>query len=185
MRPLGTAIQDIEKQIAEQHKLIREEDAKVAANSDGSRQEMSERMATLNAESETLRQDLMSMDRQLTDMNRQGAETQKQTDELDGEIQAARQAWEHINSRAQHIQRTNGNRLAAYGNHAATLVNAIDRERGWVNQPLGPLGRYCHIVEKEWAQVIETVLTNDVGAFVVTCVEDERRLRGMMKHFDQ
>ncbi|KAH8925274.1 P-loop containing nucleoside triphosphate hydrolase protein [Atractiella rhizophila] len=81
------------------------------------------------------------------------------------------------------FERTRDNPLAAYGPDVIALCQAIDAERGWKVKPLGPIGRYVKLKDRRWLDVVETVLTSHLNAFVVQEEEDMRKLRAMMTRF--
>jgi len=59
-------------------------------------------------------------------------------DEAKREQNIARQAFEHADTAIRNLQASQENSLNRFGNFAANIVAAIDREKGWRQKPVSP-----------------------------------------------
>lgn len=146
-------IQQLRAQIAERDKELMEE----ASRADGPlKQRMLQSRARL-AEVEQKREQLAVQTQELrakvNDMTRLFEEEREKFENVRGEQQAARQALEHADSALRNLQASQENALNRFGNFAANIVMAIDREKGWKQKPVS-LSR--HGSEKAWAESAKT-----------------------------
>ncbi|KAI1332258.1 P-loop containing nucleoside triphosphate hydrolase protein [Xylariaceae sp. FL0255] len=62
------------------------------------------------------------------------------------------------------------------------LIERIEKDNGFLEKPIGPLGLYIQLTKPEWMSIFETVLSSPLGAFIVKNKQDHNRLR---KHMDE
>ena len=83
--------------------------------------------------------------------------------------------------RLQNLQQTRGADMAGYDHSVAALVKRIRSDKGWRETPLGPIGLHCKLLKPEWSTLVESVLGQVLGGFVVTSKQDQVRLSKMMQ----
>ncbi|KAF2007928.1 dna repair protein-like protein rad18 [Amniculicola lignicola CBS 123094] len=64
------------------------------------------------------------------------------------------------------------------------LLNAIERESGFRERPIGPMGRYVKLLKPEWSSILERQAGKLLNGFVVTSKADQDRLSELMKRCD-
>jgi structural maintenance of chromosomes protein 6 len=90
-----------------------------------------------------------------------------------GEIQALRQK---ITS----LQQDRGSPYDAFDSRVLTLLKMIANDRGFEEQPIGPIGTHIKVLKPAWSNYLERTLGHILDGFVVTGVRDQRRLQTMM-----
>ncbi|KAF2219894.1 hypothetical protein BDZ85DRAFT_36369 [Elsinoe ampelina] len=68
-------------------------------------------------------------------------------------------------------------RTRAYHESLQRLLQAIQRERGFREKPIGPLGYHVKLKNPDWSSVIESVFGGVLNAFVVTNAHDQGIMR--------
>ena len=88
---------------------------------------------------------------------------------------------EEFRRRLQNLQQTRGADLAGYDQNLTALVKRIRADKGWREAPVGPIGLHCKLLKPEWSTLVESVLGQVLGGFVVTSKQDQVRLSKMMQ----
>ena len=63
------------------------------------------------------------------------------------------------------------------------FLRAIDRDKGFRDKPIGPIGLHIHLREHKWALLIDKYLGSNLDSFVVTNHPDRMRLHSLMQRF--
>jgi len=72
--------------------------------------------------------------------------------------------------------------LAAYHSSVHSLLKAINQERRWKSQPVGPLAEHLRLLKPEWSSAIEMTLgKNTLEGFIVETKADQVLLSSIMK----
>lgn len=82
------------------------------------------------------------------------------------------------------IKEGNVSLLGNFDNKMEYLLQQIQHNKShFKTVPIGPLGNYVTVKDKhrEWAPDIQKVLSQSLGSFVVSCPEDNRTLRQLIK----
>ena len=97
-------------------------------------------------------------------------------DRVSDELRTAERNMQNLNS-------SNADQLQLFGQGVRETVAEIERQsRSWRGQkPIGPLGKYIKLKDPRWGRVVEGVLGATLNAFLVETVEDEYRLRDILK----
>jgi chromosome segregation ATPase len=61
------------------------------------------------------------------------------------------------------------------------LLQAIEAERRFHEQPVGPMGRHVKLLRSEWGYILEKQFGASLNAFVVTSRADQSTLSGLMR----
>ncbi|KAJ3116400.1 Structural maintenance of chromosomes protein 6 [Phlyctochytrium bullatum] len=166
---------------------IKEEERKLRSNLRGFREEKQREMEALKAQ-------YHDEDRKRTEILGQIDETRRAGEEI---TRGKREIHSQYQSQSNELTRRrryldelksggNGNdRYAAFNRSTASILRAIDdvdARRGWKGQkPAGPVGIYCKLKRQEYSSVIETVLGNNLNAYVLTDSRDTKTLQEIFK----
>jgi chromosome segregation ATPase len=83
-----------------------------------------------------------------------------------------------------HDLRTNQpNVMDGYDRNMPRLLQAIRNDRGFREQPVGPMGLHIRLLRPMWSNMIEAYLGRSLNAFVVTSKADQMRLASILRQF--
>ena len=82
------------------------------------------------------------------------------------------------------LQESTGSMLEGFEPEMISLVKSIERDSGFEQKPLGPVGAYVRLQKPEWSAILEKTLGEVLNAFVVHSKRDQTRLSGMMRRFN-
>lgn len=77
-----------------------------------------------------------------------------------------------------------GNVMAGYDIGMPRLIQAIRNDRGFREQPVGPIGLHIRLLEPSWSSLLESTLNNMLNSFIVTSKADQIRLSAIMRRLD-
>ena len=69
----------------------------------------------------------------------------------------------------------------AFHPNMANLLQALQREKGFQERPIGPLGKHVQLLKPEWSQILEKVFGGSLNGFIVTSKRDEHLLSNVMR----
>lgn len=64
------------------------------------------------------------------------------------------------------------------------LIEAISRDPGFKQRPVGPIGIHTRLTESKWANLVDTFLGDRLESYVVTSHADNTKLRRLMRRLD-
>ena len=71
-----------------------------------------------------------------------------------------------------------------YPNGMDQLLGAIQRERGFRDKPVGPIGNFVHLKKAVWSGILEKSFGTTLNGFIVTSKDDQRLLSNIMRKAD-
>jgi structural maintenance of chromosomes protein 6 len=92
------------------------------------------------------------------------------------DVEAARHRLHELNQ-------NQGDVMGGYDPKMALLIRAVRNEQRFRENPVGPIGLHLKSRKPIWSHTIETVLGNNLNAFVVTSKYDFSILQGIMDRF--
>jgi structural maintenance of chromosomes protein 6 len=121
-------------------------------------------------------------------------EHQSHRDDLESKIREAqqecrerdqplRQKREEIDQRQRDIETLSQNRNQQDGGfhpRMPTLLRAIQSERSFSQQPVGPVGKYVRLLKPEWSSIMEKSFGQTLSSFIVTSKNDMNTLNRIM-----
>ena len=109
-------------------------------------------------------------------------------EESKGDVDKANERWQGkseeirtAENRVRELERSRNEALSAFGGNIRNLLNAIDKAKWHSGKPIGPIGLHVKLLKEQWSSVLERVLGNSLGSFVVSSEEDKRQLQKLMK----
>jgi len=108
-------------------------------------------------------------------------QAQTAMDEAD-EIRTAKTA--EVEDQKRNVENMMKNRaLQDLGYHAnmPQLLRALQQEKGFREQPIGPIGKHVKLLKPEWSSILEKAFGNGLNGFIVTSKQDMDLLSRMMK----
>ncbi|KAF2838521.1 P-loop containing nucleoside triphosphate hydrolase protein [Patellaria atrata CBS 101060] len=83
--------------------------------------------------------------------------------------------------RIQEISKDEGRWTQGYDRALPALLDAINRESGFREKPVGPLGRHIRLLKPEWSSILESSFATVLNNFVVTNKPDSDLLGALMR----
>lgn len=176
MNRLNETIADFDRQIAA-------EEAKLSRDLEAERRPLRENIARANEEVEKLSIQMVKARQDSTELSEKSDQVSPEYDNVKAQIEAALQRDREMFQRIEHTKRTQQNTMLAYGQRIPEVLDAINRETGWREKPIGPIGRHVKLERSEYARVLESFFAANLNAFVVTNHEDAVRMRKIRDYF--
>ena len=114
------------------------------------------------------------------DVERKIAEAQQECREREQPIRPKQEEVERQEREIQTLSRDRNRQDAAFDRKMPALLEAIQRERGFAQQPVGPVGKYVRLLKPEWSSIIEKSFGQTLSSFIVTSKEDMNLLNRLM-----
>ena len=76
----------------------------------------------------------------------------------------------------QNLMRDSGQGQRAYNVHLPQLLQAIQKDDGFQNRPVGPMGHHVRLTKPEWSSILEKMFGSALEGFIVTSKADQSRL---------
>jgi chromosome segregation ATPase len=144
------------------------EKARIAEFSQTKQDELSQRLEQATLDVQNAETDLKQAEALVLDKKNEASGLGTQGEELDREIQTARNSVMGLREQIQRCVEQQNNSLAPYGRNLKNVVDRIERMRWHGRKPLGPLGVYVKLKDRVWADLLRSVLGNHMSSFAVT-----------------
>ncbi|XP_042204993.1 structural maintenance of chromosomes protein 6-like isoform X2 [Homarus americanus] len=100
------------------------------------------------------------------------------------EEKAIRRRCYAIEQELQGLKGQQSNQFTVYGQWVPQLLHEINiahKKRAFKKKPVGPIGAFIKVCDKQWGHIAEMVLGNRISGFCVDNRSDEKVLRQLMK----
>jgi chromosome segregation ATPase len=92
-----------------------------------------------------------------------------------------REELDRARSRLHDLQNEQPDIMAGYDTRIHRVLADIERDRGWRQKPVGPLGQHIQLLKPEWSSILERLFGNALGGFLVTNKPDQDRINALCK----
>lgn len=159
---------------------ISQEEEKIKAKNGGSRDVLQSQLETLEQRSSQVEAEKLEIIDKLSNIDNSNKE---QYDELETQIQDKRQIIQNLQSHIQKLKGSKVDELAPYSNEMRNALRDIKRAK-FRSPVLGPAGTYMSLKSgsERWGPLIEAQIANQLNAFVVENITDQRALQSILKH---
>ena len=117
----------------------------------------------------------------IRDKEEEANSLRRQGDDIDREIQTAKNAVMGLQEQIQRCTEQQNNSLAPYGRDIKNVLGRIEGMRWHGQKPLGPLGVYVKVKARVWADLLRTVLGGHMASFAVTDGRDLPVLKKLLR----
>ncbi|KAL7775353.1 hypothetical protein CFE70_009196 [Pyrenophora teres f. teres 0-1] len=133
-------------------------------------------------EHENAKERYTSHDSALPQLNKELNAAAMELDKAKKKAQEARNAVAVIRSTIARLQKGDSNGMEGFPqpNKLKDLLDAIKRERGFRDTPVGPIGRHVKLTASKWGRILEKQFGQTLNGFVVTSKHDQTKLSGLM-----
>ncbi|EAU31123.1 conserved hypothetical protein [Aspergillus terreus NIH2624] len=158
--------------------------------------EENQRLVDLNGGSYARKQEeLEQIKADLADAKEQFNEHQKEQNRLYKDVEEAEEAlkathspiaktradFQQAESVLRDLRREGGPRNLGFHERMPALLRAIQQERSFTKQPVGPIGHHVTLLKQEWSSILENSLGATLSSFVVTSKRDMNILSNIMQ----
>ena len=113
-------------------------------------------------------------------LERQEFEAKAKLDRAKPALENKRDEIRSLDNKIHHMRQSQGQWMDAYNKNLPNLLKAIEREKGFRERPVGPLGRHVRLLHSKWASVLERAFGGALNAFAVTSKHDQGLLQALM-----
>ncbi|KAH0351667.1 DNA repair protein Rad18, partial [Aureobasidium melanogenum] len=92
------------------------------------------------------------------------------------DLEAKKKAVHEAQSMLQRLRDDQGQQARAYPPQIHNVLRQIKNERGFTQQPVGPMGMHVRLLKPEWGSIIETTCGQHLNSFVVKNSQDSALL---------
>lgn len=79
------------------------------------------------------------------------------------------------------LKADSGQCVGAYPTNMTQLCQSINRDNGFKQKPIGPMGESIQLLKPVWSSILEKSFGASLNSFVVTSMHDQARLATIMK----
>ncbi|KAF9869253.1 DNA repair protein [Colletotrichum karsti] len=160
------------------------EEQRLDASAGSARQELEAKMNEAKSEESTFQEEMSNAQNKRPEL--QAVLKQAEVDEAAGriELNGKRQEISAAESRLQSLQHSAGSTYAAYDRQIPALLQAIERDNGFDEKPVGPIGAHIQLLQPAWSSILETTLGATLDGFLVSNKRDQQRLARLMQRFN-
>ena len=173
LRKTKVAMQELETRMAT-------EKARIAEFSQAKQDELSQRLQQATSDVQTAETELKQTEALVLEKRSEASGLQKQGEEVDREIQTAKNSVMGLREQIQRCVEQQNNSLAPYGRNLKNVVERIEKMNWHGQKPLGPLGVYVKVKDRVWADLLRIVLGSHMSSFAVTDGRDLHVLKRLL-----
>ena len=160
---------------------LHDETVKAQRDFDKEKQERMEEVQTRKDALDTMKAEIENYKKDIAQTDEELRNVRSQVNNLDTGIRDNNHNSQKLSQRIEDLHAQNQDRNKIWGNHAPTIVDRIDREKGWRDsrkRPLGPIGRLLTLTDDRWATAVETAVSGTLlNSFIVDNQHDAVLLR--------
>ncbi|KZV67077.1 P-loop containing nucleoside triphosphate hydrolase protein [Peniophora sp. CONT] len=162
-------------------KQKREEQAKNASYTEGTHEKLVARYEDAKSEVEAAEKTLQSAEALIIEKKAQRDAAREAGQQGDREKQAAEQNWHGASQQRENVERNVRDELAAFGNNLRGVIQTISRTRWHGNTPVGPLGQFVKVRDRQWSEVLRIQIGGMMSSWAVTDMRDRATLGKILK----
>ena len=144
------------------------EKARIAEFSQAKQDELGQRLQQATLDVQNAETELKQAEALILNKKSEASGLQKQGEEIDREIQTAKNSVMGLREQIQRCVDQQNNSLAPYGRNLKNVVERIGNMRWHGQKPLGPLGVYVKVKDRVWSDLLRVILGSHMSSFAVT-----------------
>jgi chromosome segregation ATPase len=180
-REIRQSLADAQKKVADWKTSIKDENKRIEDANGGAH---SRKLAEIEEAREAVQTAKEALDASGAEVPRLAERLRSAQDELkkaEAPLGSKRTEIDECRKRLHHLNANQHNPYDGYDASMRGLLQAIGNDRGFREKPIGPMGLKIKLLKPMWSNLIESVLGNNLNAFVVTSKADQLRLSSMMR----
>ncbi|OLN94360.1 Structural maintenance of chromosomes protein 6 [Colletotrichum chlorophyti] len=180
LRDVQLRVKNARQEVANFESQIQAEEQRLGAGAGSARQEQETLLSQAKEEEARIRHEI---DQSAENQPQLKSDLQAALDaEKEGKVELGRKRHDvsSAESRLRDLEQHNGSVYASYDRNIPRLLQAIERENGFDEKPIGPLGAHIQLAQPEWGSILETVFGATLDGFLVSNKRDQQRLARLM-----
>ncbi|KAK2015348.1 RecF/RecN/SMC N terminal domain-containing protein [Colletotrichum eremochloae] len=181
LRDVQQRLKNAGQGIAEFESKIQAEEQRLGAGAGSARQGQETLLTEAKSEEASIKEQMAKENDRLPQLRAELAEAQKAADGVKHEFDRKRGEISSAEGRLRNLEQNRGSLWAAYDKKIPLLLQAIDRDNGFQERPVGPIGAHVQLTRPEWSPILETVFGATLDGFLVSNKTDQQRLARLMQ----
>lgn len=161
-------------------KAIAEEKAKLEQSQGDEVVRQREHLEEAKTKKEELSEKAQIFKDSMEELNKNCLSSQTKLGEIQIAMEEKKRDIQATQGRLRQIEGGQGGKYEAYDPGVPNLIKAIDNDNSFRVKPLGPIGTYVQILDPKWSTILENWFGGLLSSFIVTCIEDSRKLQSLM-----
>ena len=174
LRDAKSRVDTLEKDIATEKQRLEAADGGQNAERRQDLERRQEAVDQAKLDHERLEAELSSLERKERDAREVIPEAQNLLKEHRDKVKAAE---DKLNT----LRHDRGQQMTAYPSSMPRLLSLIQREGGFRERPVGPIGNHVTLLEPSWSSILEKQFGATLDSFVVTSKDDQNKLTALMQ----
>ncbi|GKT55533.1 recF/RecN/SMC N terminal domain-containing protein [Colletotrichum tofieldiae] len=181
LRDVQQRLKNAGQGVAEFESKIQAEEQRLGAGAGSARQEQETLLNEAKLEEASIKEQIAKENDRLPQLRAELTQAQKAAE--GGKVEFDRQRAEISSAevRLRNLEQNRGSLWAAYDKKIPLLLQAIEKDSGFQEKPVGPIGAYVQLTRPEWSPILETVFGATLDGFLVSNKTDQQRLARMMQ----
>ncbi|KAF6826633.1 DNA repair protein [Colletotrichum musicola] len=173
------------QQVTDFEQKIRAEEQRLGAGAGSARQEQERMLDEAKTEEAHILAELDTYDTStLPDLRAKVSSAQKSEVAAKGAVSKKKEEVAAAELRLENLRRNRGSTYAAWDRNIPQLLQAIERDTGFEEKPVGPLGAHIQLLRPDWSSILETMFGATLDSFLVANKRDQQRLAKLMQRFN-
>ncbi|KAK2003083.1 RecF/RecN/SMC N terminal domain-containing protein [Colletotrichum falcatum] len=181
LRDVQLRLKNAGQGMAEFESKIQAEEQRLGAGAGSARQEQETLLNEAKSEEASIKEQMKEENDRLPQLRAELAQAQKAADGVKLEFDRKRGEISSAEGRLRNLEQNRGSLWAAYDKKIPLLLQAIDRDNGFQERPVGPIGAHVQLTQPEWSPILETVFGATLDGFLVSNKTDQQRLARLMQ----
>lgn len=173
-------IKSAEKEIASLEQQLEERNQK-SATQDPRETELRKKNEQMEGLLSNMRRSIPVYERDQRNLQTELSEVEQKVDEAEGRRDNVKRDLESARQRLNQMQRSEKNRLEAFGTNIDLVLNEIKRTKWRHTTPIGPIGQYVKLKDKFYRSTIEASMGSLLCSFIVFDRQDNATLMDILK----
>ncbi|OHW99334.1 SMC n terminal domain-containing protein [Colletotrichum incanum] len=181
LRDVQQRLKNAGQGVAEFESKIQAEEQRLGAGAGSVRQEQETLLNEAKSEEAAIKEQIAKENDRLPQLRAELTQAQKAAE--GGKIEFDRQRVEISSAevRLRNLEQNRGSLWAAYDKKIPLLLQAIEKDNGFQEKPVGPIGAHVQLTRPEWSPILETVFGATLDGFLVSNKTDQQRLARLMQ----
>ncbi|WYZ34364.1 hypothetical protein EsH8_I_000640 [Colletotrichum jinshuiense] len=181
LRDVQQRLKNVGQEVAEFETKIHAEEQRLGAGAGSARQEQESLLNEAKSEESGIKEQINQENDRLPQLRAELNVAQNAVQGGRAELDRKRAEISSAESRLRSLEQNKGSVWAAYDRKIPLLLQAIERDNGFEEKPVGPIGAHVQLTQPEWSSILETVFGATLDGFLVSNKRDQQRLARLMQ----
>ncbi|KAF8305164.1 P-loop containing nucleoside triphosphate hydrolase protein [Clavulina sp. PMI_390] len=160
---------------------IKEEELKIQQSNDGTRAALENEIDNTRAARDAAQAALENLTQRRTQAESDKAAKDALMGQKEAEFNAKNNQRGQVKEQIQQLERALADKWSKYGQNIPQVLNMIERASWKASRPVGPLGDFVELRDRQWATPVKVAIGNLMSSWAVEHADDRRQLLDMLK----